>query len=168
VSKGARFWSFRGSRVRGVLGGISSIPLDLTSFGGQNLGYRHPMRCSYYPQSLTQISGAIWEIGSRIWGSSPTGAIHPESPGHTGLTGASHRSNRCRPQLGFCSSERLGEFVVVPCCCCFEFGSFWSSVGLFGILGLLAWTDLTGVLHRPDWCKGCSVEVASFHQQGPV
>jgi hypothetical protein len=30
------FWC---SRVRGALGGISSIPLDLASFGGQNLGY---------------------------------------------------------------------------------------------------------------------------------
>jgi hypothetical protein len=38
--------------VRGVLGGISSIPLDLASFGGQKLGYGLLMRCSYYPQSL--------------------------------------------------------------------------------------------------------------------
>jgi hypothetical protein len=28
--------------VRGVLGGISSIPLDLASFGGQNVGYGVP------------------------------------------------------------------------------------------------------------------------------
>jgi hypothetical protein len=39
MSKGARFWGFLGSRVRGVLGGISSILLDLARFGGQNLGY---------------------------------------------------------------------------------------------------------------------------------
>jgi hypothetical protein len=52
MSKGARFWGFRCSRVAGVLGGISSIPLDLASFGGSNLGYGVPMRCSYYPQSL--------------------------------------------------------------------------------------------------------------------
>jgi hypothetical protein len=52
VSKWGRFWGFRYSRVRGVLGGISSIPLDLASFDGQNLGYGVPMRCSYYPQSL--------------------------------------------------------------------------------------------------------------------
>jgi hypothetical protein len=55
MSKGARFWGFRCSRVRGVLGGISLIPLDLASFGGQNLGYGVSMRCSYYPQSLAQI-----------------------------------------------------------------------------------------------------------------
>jgi hypothetical protein len=66
VSKGARFWGFLGSRVRGVLGEISSIPLDLLSFGGPNLDYGVPMRCSYYPQSLAQICGAIREIGSWI------------------------------------------------------------------------------------------------------
>jgi hypothetical protein len=69
MSKGARFWGFQCSRVRSVLGGISSIPLDLASFGGQNIGYGVPMRFSYYPQSLAQIRGAIWEIGSWIWGS---------------------------------------------------------------------------------------------------
>jgi hypothetical protein len=88
VSKGARFWDFRCSRVRGLLGGISSIPLDLASFGGQNLGYGLPMRCSYHPQSLAQICGAIWEIGSWIWGSWPVGSVHPELP-------RLHRSDRC-------------------------------------------------------------------------
>jgi hypothetical protein len=38
--------------------------------------------------------------------------------------------------LGFCSGERLGVFAVVSCCCCFVVGSFWSSVGLFGVFGL--------------------------------
>jgi hypothetical protein len=88
VSKGAWFWGFWCSRVRGVLGGISSIPLDLASFGGQNLFYGLPMRCSYYPQSLEQIRGAIWEIGSWIWGSWPAGAVHPDNPVHTSMTGA--------------------------------------------------------------------------------
>jgi hypothetical protein len=68
MSKGAQFCGFRCSSVRGVLGGISSIPLDLASFGGQNLGYGVPMRCSNYPQSLVQIRGAIRGIGSQIWG----------------------------------------------------------------------------------------------------
>jgi hypothetical protein len=58
MSKGAQFGGFRGSRVRGVLGGISSIPLDLASFGGPNIGYGVPMRCSYYPQIL----GGIYSI----------------------------------------------------------------------------------------------------------
>jgi hypothetical protein len=69
MSKGARFWGFRCSRVRGVLGGISLIRLDLASFSGPNLGYGVPMWCSYYPQSLAQIRGVIREIGSWIWGS---------------------------------------------------------------------------------------------------
>jgi hypothetical protein len=97
VSKGAWFWGFWCSRVRGVLGGISLMPIDLASFGGQSLGFGLPMRCSYYPHSLAQIRGAIREIGSWIWGSWPAGAVHPESSGHTGLTGASHRSDWCRP-----------------------------------------------------------------------
>jgi hypothetical protein len=41
-----------------------------------------------------------------------------------------------QPLLGFCSGERLSVFAVVLCCSCFEFGSVWSSVGLFGVLGL--------------------------------
>jgi hypothetical protein len=52
------WWDFFDS-----LGGISSIPLYLASFGGPNLGYGVPMRCSYYPQRLAQIHGAIREIG---------------------------------------------------------------------------------------------------------
>jgi hypothetical protein len=71
MSKGALFWGFRCSRVRGVLGGISLIPLDLASFGEPNLGYGVHMWCSYYPQSLVQIHGVIREIGSWIWGVDP-------------------------------------------------------------------------------------------------
>jgi hypothetical protein len=128
VSKGAQFWGFRCSRVRSVLGGISSIPLDLASFGGPNLGYGVPMRCSYYPQSLAQIHGAIREVGSWIWGSWPAGAVRPESSCHTGLTGA----DSCWVLLGW-------TFGCVRCC--FEFGSVWSSVGLFGRFGV---SDLNG------------------------
>jgi hypothetical protein len=66
-AKGLDFGGFLGSRVRGIIGGISSIPIDLASFGGPNLGYGVPMRCSYYPQSLAQIRGTILEIESWIW-----------------------------------------------------------------------------------------------------
>jgi hypothetical protein len=65
VSKGARFWGSPSSRVRGVLGGISSIPPFLTSFDGIKLGYELLMRCSYYPQSLVQVRGAIRE--TKVW-----------------------------------------------------------------------------------------------------
>jgi hypothetical protein len=81
--------------------------------------------------------------------------------------------------VGFCSGERLGVFAVVLCCCCFEFGSVWRSVGLFGDLGAFrlgpvlpvcytgltsvkplsgscllspAGTGLTSGAHRPDRC----------------
>jgi hypothetical protein len=67
MSKGAQFWGFLRSRVRGVLGGVPSIPLDLASFGGPNRGYGMPMRYSYYPQSLVRIGGANREIGNWIW-----------------------------------------------------------------------------------------------------
>jgi hypothetical protein len=119
VSKGARFWGFRCSRIRGVLGGISLIPLDLASFGVQKLGYEVPMRCSYYPQSLVQIRGVIREIGNWIWGCWPAGDVHPDEL-------RSHQSDQCvslvwlvRTPIEFCSSEHLGEFAVVPCCCYF-------------------------------------------------
>jgi hypothetical protein len=125
VSKGARFWGFRCSRVRCVLCGISSIPLDLASYGGQNLGYGVPMRCSYYPQSFAQIHGAIQEIGSWIWGSWPAGAVHPESSGHTGLTGASHQSDRCRLLL---SLSRVNVWVSSLLSCV----AVVSSLGQFG------------------------------------
>jgi hypothetical protein len=46
VSKGARFWGFSSSRVRGAFGGISSIPPFWTSFGGIKHGYGLLMRCS--------------------------------------------------------------------------------------------------------------------------
>jgi hypothetical protein len=67
VSRGARFLGFLLSKVRGILGGVSSIPLDLASFGGPNLGYGVPMRFFYYPQSLVRIRGENREIGSWIW-----------------------------------------------------------------------------------------------------
>jgi hypothetical protein len=41
---------------------ISSIPIELTSFGGIKLGYGLLMRCSYYPQCFVQGHGAIREI----------------------------------------------------------------------------------------------------------
>jgi hypothetical protein len=64
-SKGARFWGFPRSRVKGVVGRIALVLPFWTSFGGIKLGYRLLMRCSYYPQSLVQVRGAIREI--EIW-----------------------------------------------------------------------------------------------------
>jgi hypothetical protein len=87
VSKGARFWGFPSSMVRGVLDGISSIPPFWTSFGEIKLDYGL-MRCSYYPQSLVQVRGAIREIEDWIWGVDPRVLFIPSCPGYTGLTSA--------------------------------------------------------------------------------
>jgi hypothetical protein len=46
MSKGARFSGFLRFYESRVLGGISSIPLDSTSFGGPNHSYGMPMRYS--------------------------------------------------------------------------------------------------------------------------
>jgi hypothetical protein len=53
------------------------------------------MRCSYYPQSLAQIRGAIREIGSGIWGVDPRVLFIPSCPRVTGLISALDRSKRC-------------------------------------------------------------------------
>jgi hypothetical protein len=128
VSKGARFWGFLPSRVIGILGGISSIPLDLASFGGSNLGYGVPMRCTI-PKVLCKSVERFGRSGVGFGGVDPRVVVHPESPGFTGLTSASHRSDWYRPPVGFCSGERVDEFPFVLCGCCFEFGLVWSSEG---------------------------------------
>jgi hypothetical protein len=124
--KGLNFGVFQVLGLEVFLGWISSIPLFWTSFGGIKLGYGLLMRCSYYPQSLVQVRGAIREIEVWIWGSWPAGAVHPELP-------RLHRSDRCswlvwpvQPLVGFCSGERLGEVAVVLFWGCFEFGQFGS------------------------------------------
>jgi hypothetical protein len=103
MSKGTRFWGFLGSRGRGIIGGISFIPLNVASFSGLNLGHGVPMRCFYYTQSLLQIRGANREIESWIRGGWPTGAIHPESSGHTGLTRANSLLSFARVNVLVCS-----------------------------------------------------------------
>jgi hypothetical protein len=125
VSKGARLWGFRCSRITGILVGISSTHLDLASFGGPNIGYGVPMRCSYYPQSLAQICGAIQEIESWIWGSWPAGVVHLKRPSLTGLTGTVHRSDQCKALLVF-------SWVNVLVCSLLSHVAVVSSLGQFG------------------------------------
>jgi hypothetical protein len=97
VSKGARFWGFPSSRVRGVLGGISSIPPFWTSFGEIKLGYGLLMRCSYYPQSLVQVLERFGRSRFVFGGVDPRVLFIPSCPGYTGLTSALDRSERCNP-----------------------------------------------------------------------
>jgi hypothetical protein len=103
--------------------GISSIPLDLTRFGGHKLGYGVLMRCSYYPQSLVQIRGAIREIGVGFGGVDSRVLFISSCPG---LTGLCDRSDRYMPLVGFASGELLDSCV---------FGSWcdWSVLGPFGV-----------------------------------
>jgi hypothetical protein len=81
VSKGARFWGFLRSRVRGVFGEISSFPLDLPSFGGPNHSYGMPMRYSYYPKVLCESVERIGRLEFGFGGVDSRVAVHPESPG---------------------------------------------------------------------------------------
>jgi hypothetical protein len=71
--------------------------------------------------------------GVGFGGVDPRVLFIPERPS---LTGAAHRSDRCRGSVGFASSEYLGESVVGPFCYYFEFGLVWSSIGLFGGFGV--------------------------------
>jgi hypothetical protein len=85
------------------------------------------MRCSYYPQSLAQIRGAIREIGSWIWGVAPRVLFIPSCLGLTGLSGVCDRSDRCMPLVGFASGELLDSCVFGSWCC-------WLVLGLFGVV----------------------------------
>jgi hypothetical protein len=125
VSKEARFRGFLGFRVRRVLGEISSIPLNLASFGGPNLGYGVPMSCSYYSKSLVQICGANQEIWSWIRGGWPADIVHPKSSGHTCLTSAD--SLLCFARV---------NVLVSPCCPVLFWFHAADLVGLFGGFGI--------------------------------
>jgi hypothetical protein len=59
----------------------------------------------------------------------------PSYPGYTGLTGALDRSDRCNPWWVFARVNVWVCSLLFLCCNCFEFGSVWRSVGLFGDLG---------------------------------
>jgi hypothetical protein len=85
--KGLDFGAFGVLELEEFLAGFLRFLL-VASFGGQNRGYGLLMRCSYYPQSLVQVRGAIREIEVWIWRSWPAGAVHPELP-------RLHRSDRC-------------------------------------------------------------------------
>jgi hypothetical protein len=120
MSKEARCWGFRCSRVRGVLGEISLIPLDLASFGGHKLGYGLSMMCSYIPKVLRKSVERFGRSGVGFEGVDPRVLFIPRSPGHTDLTGASHQSDRCNPcwvfawvNIWVCSL--LSRVAVVSC-----------------------------------------------------
>jgi hypothetical protein len=95
VTKGARFWDFLGSRVSGVYGGISSILLSLSSFGGPNLSYGVPTWYSYCPKVLCKIVQRFGRSGVGFGGVYQLvlfisrAQVTPARPvPHTGLTSA--------------------------------------------------------------------------------
>jgi hypothetical protein len=65
--------------------------------GGHKLGYGLPKRCSYYPQSLAKSMERFGRSGFGFGGVDSLVLFIPRSQGHTGLTGASHQSERCNP-----------------------------------------------------------------------
>jgi hypothetical protein len=69
VSKGLDFGVFGALGLEVSWRDLFDSSHDLAIIGGQNLSYGVHMRCSYYPESLAQIHGAIREIRSWIWGS---------------------------------------------------------------------------------------------------
>jgi hypothetical protein len=87
VSKWARFWGFPSSRVRGVLGGISSIPPFWTSFGGIKLGYGL-LGVSIIPKVLFKFVERFGRSKFGFGGVDPRVLFISSCPGYTGLTGA--------------------------------------------------------------------------------
>jgi hypothetical protein len=83
------------------------------------------MRCSYYPQSLAQVRGAIREIGVLFGGVDPRVLFILSCPGYTGLAGALEQSDRCESFVGFASGELLNPCVFGLCWC-------WSVLSCFG------------------------------------
>jgi hypothetical protein len=87
------------------------------------------MRCSYYPQNLAQVRGAIREIEVWFWGVDSRVLFIPSYPSYTGLTGALDRSDWCEPFVGLASGELLNSCVNGLCWC-------WSVLGCFGVVFL--------------------------------
>jgi hypothetical protein len=72
----------------------------------------------------------------------------PSYPDMTGLTGASDRSDRCEPFVGFASGELHVSCVFGSCCC-------WSVLGCFGGV-LLGFVKGASSLQVVFWGCFCS------------
>jgi hypothetical protein len=117
VSKGARFWSFPCSWVRGAFGGISLIPLVWTSCGGISL-------IPIVPKVLFKPVDRFGRSKLGFGGVDTAVLFIPSCPGYTSLTGALERSDRCSP---WCVVARLNVWVCLLLSCV---GAV-SSLGLF-------------------------------------
>jgi hypothetical protein len=83
------------------------------------------MRCSYYTKVLFGSVEQIGRSGVGFGGVDSRVLFITSCPGVTGLTGASDRSDRCEPFVGFASGELLNPCVSGLCWC-------WSILGSFG------------------------------------
>jgi hypothetical protein len=113
--------------------------------GGRRMGRLHGQgttRCGRRRATASEPMEERRCTGQRLRGERVAPAYCPR-PRH--LPGAQWP---VQPLVGFCSGERLGVFAVVLCCSCFEFGSVWRSVGLFG--------DLGAFRLRPVWPVCCT------------
>jgi hypothetical protein len=69
----------------------------------------------------------IGRSGIGFGGVDPRVLFIPSCPGVTGLTGTLDRSDRCKPFVGFATSDLLDPCVFGLCCC-------WSVLGYFGVV----------------------------------
>jgi hypothetical protein len=76
----------------------------------------------------------------------------PRSPGHTGQTSASHRSDRCNPCWVF-AGVNIWVCSLLSCVAAVSsLGRFVARLAYLVFWGFLAEIGLTGVLHRYDRC----------------
>jgi hypothetical protein len=92
-----------------------------------NLAMECPWGVLTTPKVLFESVERIERSGVGFGGVDPRVMFIPRCPGVTSLTGASNRSDRCVPCVGFASGELLDSCVFGSCCC-------WSVLGLFGVV----------------------------------
>jgi hypothetical protein len=86
----------------------------------------------------------------------------PRSPGHTGLTGASHRSNRCNPYWVFAWVNFWVCSLLSCVAAILSLGRFGARLACLVFWGFLAETGLIGVLQRSDQCRAFLWKLPSF------
>jgi hypothetical protein len=90
-----------------------------------NLAMECPWGVPTIPKVLFGSMEWIERSGVGFGGVDPRVLFIPSCPGHTGLTGALDRSDRCEPFVGFALGELLDSCVFGLCWC-------WSVLGSFG------------------------------------
>jgi hypothetical protein len=125
VRKGARIWGFRCSRLEEFLVGFLRFPLIWQVLVDINFAMDSAWGVPTIPKVLRKSVERFGRSGVGFGGVDPRVLFILTSSGHIGLTGASRRSDRCKPLFGFARvniwvSSLLSRVVVV------------SSLGHFG------------------------------------